>query len=180
MTTTEFLPFDPAELTENIRVRPAHFARMCKVSRQTVSQWIKSGKISLYPDGTLDPAKAASAIVTKTDPTRLRAKVFRLAVDDAAALRKRIAVIEAELADAKGRIIYLEGFNAELDRAANIFDGLVLANRDGLALATDADFTHALRRLHDVADLIAGGFDPYSLDDPEWEEGFDVSAAAEQ
>ncbi len=103
------LPFDPADLAQGIRVRPAQFARMCNVSRQTASQWVKRGLVQLFPDGTLDPAQAAKRVIQNTDPARLRARIFSdltKTVDD---WKREAKAAKAELLQAKERIQYLEG-----------------------------------------------------------------------
>lgn len=89
------LAFDPAELMK-LRVLPAEFARMCDVSKQTVSQWIKQGKVTIGPDGRLDPTQAAKQVIARTDPGRLRARVFKQAAGDNSDLRKRVAELERE------------------------------------------------------------------------------------
>lgn len=104
-STSAPLPFEPADLAQGVRVTQADFARMTGVSRQTVSQWVKLGKIrAVYPDGTLDPARAAREVIKNTDPSRLRAKIFRVATEDAQALRGRVATLERELDAAKAYI----------------------------------------------------------------------------
>lgn len=90
------LPFDPADLVA-LRVSPAQFARMCTVSKQSVSQWIKQGKVTLGPDGKLDPAKAAREVFERTDPGRLRARVFKSAMEGRDDLRDRVRELEAQL-----------------------------------------------------------------------------------
>lgn len=91
------LPFDPGDLLE-MRVLPAQFARMVGVSKQAVSQWIKRGIIQLGADGRLEPKRAARQVIERTDPTRLRARVFKHATSTHAELRTRIRDLEAELA----------------------------------------------------------------------------------
>jgi hypothetical protein len=91
------LPFDPAELVA-IRVSPAQFARMCAVSKQTVSGWIKRGIVTLGPDGKLDPAVASRQVFERTDPARLRARLFKDAMQSANDLRRRVKSLEHELA----------------------------------------------------------------------------------
>jgi len=91
-----FLPFDPAELT-SLRVTQAELARMFGVSRQAVSQWVKKGILSFGPDGRIDPRHAASQVLKKTDPGRLRAKLLKSTSDNETALRKRVAELEAQL-----------------------------------------------------------------------------------
>lgn len=104
-STSSALPFDPADLAQALRVNQATFARMCGVSRQTVSVWVRTGKIqTTYPDGTLDPARAAREVIRNTDPARLRAKVFKVATEDAQSLRVRVASLERELAAARAYI----------------------------------------------------------------------------
>ncbi len=104
-STSAPLPFEPADLAQGVRVTQADFARMTGVSRQTVSQWVKLGKIrAVYPDGSLDPARAAREVIKNTDPARLRAKIFRVATEDAQALRGRVATLERELSAAKAYI----------------------------------------------------------------------------
>ncbi|MBS0194777.1 MAG: hypothetical protein JSR34_11075 [Proteobacteria bacterium] len=90
------LPFDPADLMA-MRVLPSEFARMCGVSKQTVSQWIKKGTVSLLPDGRLDPVRASRQVLQNTDPARLRARVFRQASASQEELRQRIRTLEGEL-----------------------------------------------------------------------------------
>jgi len=104
-STSPALPFDPGDLAQGVRVNQADFARMCGVSRQTVSVWVRAGKIrAIYPDGTLDPARAAREVIRNTDPARLRAKIFKVATEDAQALRVRVATLERELDAAKAYI----------------------------------------------------------------------------
>lgn len=90
------LPFDPADLVA-MRVRPAQFARMVGVSKQAVSVWIREGKVTLGPDGLLDPAVASRQVIERSDPTRLRARVFRQATASVGELRSKVAALEAKL-----------------------------------------------------------------------------------
>jgi hypothetical protein len=94
------LPFDPADLVA-MRMRPAAFAAICQVSKQTVSRWIKEGKVTLGPDGLLDPAVASRQVFERTDPGRLRARVFKQATATLSELRDRIAHLETDLAAAR-------------------------------------------------------------------------------
>lgn len=92
------LPFDPADLVA-MRVRPAEFARMVRVSKQSVSQWIKQGKVTLGPDGRLDPHKAARDVLQRTDPARIRARLFKDAMSGNDELRNRARNLDKQLAD---------------------------------------------------------------------------------
>jgi hypothetical protein len=141
------LPFDPADLVA-LRVSPAQFARMCEVSKQSVSQWIKQGKVTLGPDGKLDPAKAAREVFERTDPARLRARVFKSAMESREDLRGRVRDLDAALVRLRSEhaqeLAWIEhaarnGFGdaqakhlADLEDAiAADFDALILAHLDG-------------------------------------------------
>jgi hypothetical protein len=151
------LPFDPASLTQGIRVQPATFARMCQVSKQCVSQWIKAGKVTLFPDGTLDPAKAARQVIDNTHPGRLRAKVFKAAADDAGALRRHIATLEKDLTKARAEIAYLDRRLEEDERIERNLMAFLLDAAAELRDADDARFAELLDDLLDQA-TIASGF----------------------
>lgn len=111
-STSRPLPFDPSELTQGVRVTQADFARMAGVSRQTVSQWVKLGKIrSVYPDGRLDPARAAREVIKNTEPGKLRARLFKVAAEDAAALRTRAVDLQRQLDEA---LAYINAIPAAL------------------------------------------------------------------
>lgn len=131
------LPFNPVDLIE-VRILPAHFARMMDVSRQTVSQWVKRGIVKLGPDGRLDPKQAARQVLDGTDPARLRARVFRSVADDLAALRERVRVLEAEQERAQAQ----PALNAAAIRGATI----------------NACNDEAARALHRLLDELAGDF----------------------
>lgn len=92
-----FLPFDPRDLTK-LRMTQAELARMFDVSRECVSQWVRKGIVVAGPDGRIDPHRAASDVLKKTDPSRLRAKIFKQAGDAEAQLRARVVELETQLA----------------------------------------------------------------------------------
>lgn len=133
------LPFDPAQLM-GMRVRPAQFAKMCGVSKQAVSQWIQRGTITLLPDGTLDPVKASRQVVDNSDPARLRARVFKTAMQSRDDLTERIKQLESKV-DALKEKLRAVRTRARDDEAARVarfcsaiedgFEGLVRAERDG-------------------------------------------------
>lgn len=107
---TGHLPFDfdPGSLLQ-LRVRPADFARMCGVSRQAVSQWVKRGVITLGPDGKLDPVAAGRQVLLATDPARLRARVFRDTARDIDELRAQVRTLRAERDQARAEVDALRG-----------------------------------------------------------------------
>lgn len=147
--TTAQLSFDPASLTQGIRVRPATFARMVGVSRQTVSGWVKQGKVTLYPDGTLDPAKAAKQVINNSDPARLRAKLFKTAVSDVTSLQRRVAQLDAELGAARAEIEDLR-YQADFDEIQWYrFRVLLLDARDEVQAAAgdEQGYVELMKRL---------------------------------
>lgn len=147
------LSFDPESLAQGIRVKPAQFARMCNVSRQTVSQWIKRGLVQTLPDGTLDPAKAAKRVIQNTDPARLRARIFKDAtksVDDWKLEAKRA---KDALGAAMARIEYLESAIREADLTDELFKD---------AVAVSIDEFHAAPR-HELRYLLENEFDDCTI-----------------
>lgn len=112
-----------------MRVRPAQFARMVGVSKQTVSRWVREGKVTLGPDGKLDPAKASAQVVRTSDPARLRARAFRGPAAELAELRAKVASLESKLAAERAAA-------ADRERAAEFRAGDAAAA--GLARLCDA------------------------------------------
>ena len=137
-TRPSLLPFDPADLMA-MRVKPADYARMCQVSRQTVSKWIKKGWVTLGLDGLLDPVVASRQLLSKADPSRLRARVFKDATSTMKELRARVLSLETEVAEARERAKYMTHCDelARLlanfcDAIASGIDDLVNAHLQGL------------------------------------------------
>lgn len=97
------LPFNPADLVK-MRVSPARFAKMCGVSRQSVSKWVKNGWIRPGPDGLLDPVAASRQYMDHVDPARMRARVFRGASASIEDMRARIQSLEAEVAATRAAV----------------------------------------------------------------------------
>ena len=158
-TRPSLLPFDPADLM-TMRVKPADYARMCQVSRQTVSKWIKKGWITLGLDGLLDPVVASRQLLSKADPTRLRARVFKDATATLSELRARIQSLETEVAAEQGRAKYMihhDELAARLcslsEAIANEIDGLVDAHLNGLGADWIEIQIGAAIYLHDEATL---------------------------
>ncbi|AVR89533.1 hypothetical protein Tharo_2645 [Thauera aromatica K172] len=124
-----------------MRVRPAQFARMCEVSKQAVSDWIKRGVVSLGPDGLLDPVTASRQVFERTDPARLRARVFKGLAKDVPELREQVR----ELRDALKQAL------AERDQLAAERESLAAALNESMRLRMHNDEIET--RLHD---LLAG------------------------
>ena len=137
------LPFSSsdAELA-GIRVTRAQFARLMGVSKQAVTDWVKSGRIVLGADERFDPRQAVARLLATGDPARLRAKVLAPLTRDIAARDAQIADLEAKLASAYDDVEfheasaagYLEVFEALVEHLAKAWDELRTAPAaDGLA-----------------------------------------------
>lgn len=120
-STINEIPFDSSNLTEYLRIRPVQFAKICGVSKNAVSIWIKNGRITLLPDGTLNPQKAASELIANSDAKKLRTKLFKNLVDDVEGYKKTINALKDELATCHKRIANLD----DLTNEAEEFEGLL-------------------------------------------------------
>jgi hypothetical protein len=148
------LPFDPAQLTA-VRVRPAEFARLCKVSKQAVSQWIRKGTISLEPDGRLDPALAARQVFERSDPAKIRARVFKTASMSMDALRAELAAARARIAEVEAELACEREFRARCtihqdDLAGHLYrlETVILESFHALVAASvEGNLGHAIERL---------------------------------
>lgn len=139
------LPFlgDVPELLR-VRVRPAEFARILGVSKQSVSRWTKAGKVTLTFDGRIDVQRGVQQVLRNTDPGQLRARVLRQAVEDVQQLREAVATAEAREADLRRQIVEAQRRAAgsyelvgRLTRYADNILDLVVINRADLAECTD-------------------------------------------
>jgi DNA-binding transcriptional regulator YiaG len=91
-------PCSQMELRQSaVRVSQAEFARLMQVSKTSVTNWVKLGKITLHADGTIDAKQAAASIIEKSTPSKLRAKVFKQITNDAATLQNEIARLNAKV-----------------------------------------------------------------------------------
>lgn len=135
------LPFDPKDML-GIRVRPAGYAAMCGVSRQSVSQWVKKGWITLGPDGLLDPVMATRQLLAHADPTRFRARLFRDVTATMGELHARIQSLEAEVVAAK-RVTALTLHKDDMARRESRFQDAILADLDGFQEAASRGLAEA-------------------------------------
>lgn len=95
-----FLPFQSSQLDlAGIRVSRAQFARLMNVSKQCVGDWVRAGRIVVGADDRFDPRQAVARLLATGDPARLRAKVLAPLIRDIAGRDRRIADLEAQLAD---------------------------------------------------------------------------------
>ena len=90
VTVQSLLPFAEGELMA-MRMLPAEFARAVGVSKQSVSRWIRSGKVTLFADGRLNPVVALRQVIRHSEPGQLRSRWLRLAMADMDDLRTQAA-----------------------------------------------------------------------------------------
>lgn len=128
---TAFLPFESIDYEKaGIRLLPAQLARVCGVSKQAVSVWIKKGRIVLGSDGRVDPRQAFDRLAATGDISKLRMKILE-------PFRK-------EIAELRGRVDGLEVAVASRDREIERLRALVEDLREQLAVANeDAEFEYA-------------------------------------
>lgn len=144
----------------SIRVRPAEFARLLGVSKQTVSTWIRDGKVTINAlDGLLDVRRAIQDVLRNTSPGRLRSRVLRQAVTDALELRENLAraadraeAAEAALRDTQQTIAHRDEWIVTTERAAAIFKTMLVDAADELRAASTADWPAILNRIELDAD----------------------------
>ncbi|MDP1682208.1 MAG: hypothetical protein Q8L39_10605 [Burkholderiales bacterium] len=142
-----------------VRVRPSEFARILGISKQTVSTWIKQGKVTINAmDGRLDVHRAIQDVLRNTSPGRLRSRVLRQAVTDALELRENLAraedraeAAEAALHEAQMEIAHLERWNADGDAHAETFRALLIERADELRAAPPEAWEKTLSELSDAA-----------------------------
>ena len=107
--TQSLFAFDPADLM-SVRVLPAEFSRMIGTSKQSVSRWIRDGKLTLGVDGRLNPSAAMRQLARTCDPGRFRVRLIKQAVSDMRETMEQAAradELEQELASARREIVRL-------------------------------------------------------------------------
>lgn len=113
----------------NYRVSQKDFARLVGVSPPAVSKWIRQGKLTLGTDGLLDPREAARQLAANTDPSKLRARLERVAAAGAPAdAGEGEAADRANFLNARARREQFAARAAEIDLA--IKEGSVVARVD--------------------------------------------------
>lgn len=133
------LPFAGNDLDRSgIRLTRAEFSRFLGVSKQAVTDWVKSGKVVLGVDGRLDPRQAVSQLLRSGDPARLRSKVLAPLVKDVGALQRRIADLERDLARALEDAEFNQGSSSELIHILQAFEKCLLLEWEELR-ALDVD-----------------------------------------
>lgn len=107
-----------------LKVSPAEFSRMIGVSKTSVSNWIKEGRIVIDQAGKIDPKKAVQDVLRNTNPAKLKATFFKAVTNDTETLQneiirlnKRIGELETELTTKKSECEEwkIESQNASVD-----------------------------------------------------------------
>jgi hypothetical protein len=134
VTVQSLLPFAESELMA-MRMLPAEFARAVGVSKQSVSRWVKAGKVTLFADGRLNPVVALRQVIRHSEPGQLRARWLRLAMDDLADLRAqaaRASDLQQLVADLRRQ---LADEQVEADAEHERFSAWIVELKEGLAVA---------------------------------------------
>ena len=129
------LPFDQADFM-NIRVLPAEFSRMIGTSKQSVSRWIREGKLSLGIDGRLNPNAAMRQLAANCDPSRFRQRMIKQAVSsmkDTVAQASRAGILEQELHEARLENARLSDAIKRYDNALENFAGDVALDHGSIS-----------------------------------------------
>lgn len=109
------LPFASSDVeTSGIRTTRAEFARMMDCSRQAVTDWVKSGRITVGADGRFDPRHAVRSLLATGDPAKIRARILAPLVSEMDALRRKNFQLEHDLAAAQENAEFQEGAAHEL------------------------------------------------------------------
>ncbi len=107
-STLDGLPSQTDLLQKSIKIRPAQFAKICNVSKQSVSTWIKKGLITIDSQGLLDPRQAAESFIKKSDPSRVKANVFKAVTNDVSTLQTEIKRLNDCISELKTNVKALE------------------------------------------------------------------------
>lgn len=142
-----------------LRIRPAEFARMLGVSKQTVSTWIKHGKVTINAvDGRLDVRRAIQDVLRHTSPGRLRSRVLRQAVTDALELRQNLAraedraeIAEAALREAMATLDHRERWIADGEAHDDAYRALLIEHAETLRATLPEAWAQTLADLSDAA-----------------------------
>lgn len=148
----ESIPLFKESETRHVRVRPADLARLLSVSKQSVSQWIKNGKITLGSDGRVDPSVAVEQLLRNADPARLRAHMLRPLTNDVHKQQEKISELETSLSKCQSDLAELERDYYWFDNVYDRFQLLIVDAEDDLRLTLDSkEFSTLIRTLAEQA-----------------------------
>lgn len=143
-----------------LRLLPVELAKVLNVTKQTISVWIKDGKITPPSpiDGRLDAQAAVRQVLRNTPPGKIRARILRQATEDAQALRENLAraedraeIAETALLKTQRQIAHLERWIADGEAYENVFRALLIEHGENLRAAPPEAWEQALSDLSDRA-----------------------------
>lgn len=143
-----------------LRLLPVELAKVLNVTKQTISVWIREGKITPPSpiDGRLDAQAAVRQVLRNTPPGKIRARILRQATEDAQALRDnlvraedRAETAEAALRDALEQIAHLERWSADGDAHLVHLHALLIERAETLRATPPEAFEQAIDDLIDAA-----------------------------
>ena len=113
------LPFESSSMEmAGVRVTRAEFSRLMECSKQAVTEWVKSGRIVVGPDGRFDARIAIAGLMRTGDPARVRSRVLEPLVRDIGLRDREIARLRTALASCEEDRQFFEG---SADDFADIF-----------------------------------------------------------
>ena len=182
------LPFGSisAEMA-GIRVTRAQLAVLLGVSKQSCSEWVKSGRIRLGADGRVDPRQAVAQLLKTGSPTRLRSAVLAPLVQELTQCHQRIAALETDLSNERESLEFQEEasseycalFSALQDQIERDWPAIVAAGADALLAWLDYALQYGVAAAGAITDYAAredeeeGGADDQTADAENGEEAND-------
>lgn len=142
------LPFALDELV-SMRLNQSQFAKAVGVSKQAVSDWVKNGVVTLGADGLLDPVRASREVFEKTDPARLRARIFKTLARDShqliaqnRELRDQVRILSADCEQLRAGLEAATRHRMHSDEIADrlsAYQAAILENLLDLAVSEDPE-----------------------------------------
>ena len=165
-----------------LRVTRAQFARMCDVSRTTVTRWVQAGLIPVGVDNRFCPRAAMDRLVRHIDPQRMRARILRPMADEVTDARRRLVEAEARAQELGARVQHLERAAAEIDGATEIMQRLLAERWETVSARPAGEVPQILDDLMDEALITWSdqehGADAEAIAEAELAAGMDRLAAA--
>lgn len=144
----------------DLRVRQAELARLWKVSKQAINNYVRRGIISVDPDGLIPPKRALREYLANTDGARMRAEVMRTITSEVDDLKIANKGISEELTRTRHTLRLALQMLAEqsawLQRFFELADANINRFRD---TSTDGDCSGLMDQLFEQAGEYALGLD---------------------
>lgn len=151
------LPFESSSSEmAGIRVTRAEFSRLMGCSKQAVTEWVKSGRITVGIDGRVDPRQAVSQLLRTGDPSRLRVRVLEPLVREVASADAKISAMKIKLAEAEEAADFHEAASIELLEVQQAFTQCLIEDWDQLRFIDRAEAEYRFEHWLDRANFAAG------------------------